>query len=46
MNIGLFGFGVVGRGVYDIVRTREDMTVTKVLCLETIDLPDVQAVQD
>ena len=42
MRIGLLGFGVVGRGVYDITKTREDMTVAKVLCLEDIQLPDAQ----
>ena len=34
MNIGLLGFGVVGRGVYEITTARKDMQVTKVLCLE------------
>ena len=33
MRIGLLGFGVVGRGVYDIVANREDIQVVKVLCL-------------
>lgn len=46
MKIGLLGFGVVGKGVYEITEAREDMSVTKVLCLEQIDLPDAQAVQD
>lgn len=46
MNIGLLGFGVVGRGVYEITNAREDMHVTKVLCLEDISLPDAQAVKD
>ena len=46
MNIGLLGFGVVGRGVYEITRERSDMQVTKVLCLEDIDLPDAQAVKN
>ena len=46
MKIGLLGFGVVGRGVYEITRAREDMQVTKVLCLEDIDLPDAAAVTD
>ena len=46
MNIGLLGFGVVGRGVYDITEAREDMQVTKVLCLEQISLPDAEAVKD
>ena len=30
MNIGLLGFGVVGRGVYEITGKRSDMQVTKV----------------
>lgn len=46
MKIGLLGFGVVGRGVYEITASREDMQVTKVLCLEDISLPDAQAVKD
>lgn len=46
MNIGLLGFGVVGRGVYEIVASREDMSVSKVLCLEDITLPDAQPVKD
>ena len=46
MKIGLLGFGVVGRGVYEITETREDMQVTKVLCLEDIRLPDAEAVRD
>lgn len=46
MKIGLLGFGVVGRGVYEITESREDMQVTKVLCLEDISLPDAQAVKD
>ena len=45
MNIGLLGFGVVGKGVYEITASREDMQVTKVLCLEDISLPDAQAVK-
>ena len=31
MKIGLLGFGVVGRGVYDILAGREDISVGKVL---------------
>lgn len=46
MKIGLLGFGVVGRGVYEITEAREDMQVTKVLCLEDIQLPDAEAVKD
>ena len=46
MNIGLLGFGVVGRGVYEITTSREDMQVKKVLCLEDISLPDAESVKD
>ena len=46
MRIGLLGFGVVGRGVYEITKARDDMQVVKVLCLEDISLPDAQAVKD
>ena len=46
MKIALLGFGVVGRGVYDIVANRDDMQVKKVLCLEDITLPDAEAVKD
>ena len=46
MKIGLLGFGVVGRGVYEITTSRDDMQVTKVLCLEDISLPDAQSVKD
>ena len=46
MKIGLLGFGVVGRGVYEITAAREDMQVSKVLCLEDITLPDAQPVKN
>ena len=46
MKIGLLGFGVVGRGVYEITENREDMQVVKVLCLEDINLPDAESVKD
>ena len=46
MKIGLLGFGVVGRGVYEITASRDDMQVVKVLCLEDISLPDAEAVKD
>ena len=32
MKIGLLGFGVVGRGVYDILAERKDVSVGTVLC--------------
>ena len=44
MRIGLLGFGVVGKGVYDIVAKLPDIQVVKVLCLEDITLPDAQVV--
>ena len=46
MNIGLLGFGVVGRGVYDITSQRDDMQVKKVICLEEISLPDAEVTRD
>ena len=46
MKIGLLGFGVVGRGVYEITENRDDMQVVKVLCLEDNNLPDAEAVKD
>ena len=46
MKIGLLGFGVVGRGVYDIIANRDDMQVVKVLCLEDITLPDAEVTRD
>ncbi|MBE6981011.1 MAG: homoserine dehydrogenase [Ruminococcaceae bacterium] len=46
MNIGLLGFGVVGRGLYDLTAGREDMQVKKVVCLEDITLPDAQVTRD
>jgi len=46
MKIGLLGFGVVGRGVYDLVADREDIEVAKVLCLEDITLPDAEVTKD
>ena len=46
MKIGLLGFGVVGRGFYDIVATRDDMEIAKVVCLEDITLPDAEVTRD
>ena len=37
MKIGLLGFGVVGKGVYDQVQTRSDMEVARVLVRRNID---------
>ena len=46
MRLGLLGFGVVGRGVYDLVQARTDMEVAKVVCLEDITLPDAEVTKD
>ena len=46
MKIGLLGFGVVGRGVYDLTATRDDMTVAKVVCLEDVTLPDAEVTKN
>lgn len=46
MRIGLLGFGVVGRGVYDILASREDMEIVKVCCLEDVTLPDAEVTKD
>ena len=46
MNIGLLGFGVVGRGVYDLIAERTDMQVKKVVCLEEVSLPDAEVTKD
>ena len=40
MNIALLGFGVVGRGVYDLSKQIPGLNVTKVVCLEDVTLPD------
>ena len=46
MKIGLLGFGVVGRGVYEITAKRDDMQVKRVLCLEDVSLPDAEVTRD
>ena len=46
MKVGLLGFGVVGRGFYDITATRDDIQVAKVVCLEDITLPDAEVTKD
>ena len=46
MRMGLLGVGVVGRGVYEITRAREDMRVVKVLCLEDVTLEDAEVTKD
>lgn len=46
MRIGLLGFGVVGRGVYDIVADKPEIEVVKVCCLEDVTLPDAVVTKD
>ena len=46
MRIGLLGFGVVGRGVYDLTASRDDISVVKVVCLEDVTLPDAQVTKN
>ena len=46
MKIGLLGFGVVGRGVYELASSRTDIQVAKVVCLEDITLPDAEVTKD
>ena len=46
MKIGLLGFGVVGRGVYDITSGMDDIQVAKVVCLEDVTLPDAEVTRD
>ncbi len=40
MRIALLGFGVVGKGLYNLTRERTDMQVARVLCLEDVKLQD------
>ena len=42
MQIGLLGFGTVGKGVYELVNSRNDMKVVKVLCRRELSLPDAE----
>ena len=46
MRIGLLGFGVVGRGVYDLTLSRTDIQVAHVLCLEDVTLPGVNVTRN
>ena len=46
MRLGLLGFGVVGKGVYELVQSRTDMEVVKVVCLEDVTLPDAEVTRD
>ena len=46
MNVALLGFGVVGRGVYDLTLDRSDINIKYVVCLEDVTLPDVIVTRD
>ena len=46
MKIGLLGFGVVGRGLYDLTAGREDMQIKTVVCLEDVQLPDAKVTKN
>ncbi len=46
MKIGLLGFGVVGRGVYEILASRSDMQIAKALCRRDMEIPGVQVVKN
>ncbi len=46
MNIGLLGFGTVGRGVYELTAPREDMRVVRVLCRRELTLEDARVTHD
>ena len=46
MKIGLLGFGVVGKGFYDLTRGRSDMQIAKVVCLEDVALPDAEVTKN
>ncbi|MBR2046973.1 MAG: homoserine dehydrogenase [Oscillospiraceae bacterium] len=46
MKIGLLGFGVVGRGFYELTLSRSDMKVGHVICLEDITLPGVNVTRN
>ncbi len=46
MNVALLGFGVVGRGVYDLTRDRSDITIKYVVCLEDVEIPGVIVTRD
>lgn len=46
MKIALLGFGVVGRGVYDLTLSRSDIQVTHVVCLEDVKLEGVNVTRN
>ena len=46
MKIALLGFGVVGRGVYDLTLPRPDIQVSHVVCLEDVQLEGVNVTRN
>ena len=46
MRIGLLGYGTVGKGVHELVRSREDMQIVQVLCRRQLQLADAQVTHD
>ena len=46
MKIALLGFGVVGRGVYDLTLDRSDIQVAHVVCLEDVKLEGVNVTRN
>ena len=46
MNVALLGFGVVGRGVYDLTLDRSDINVKYIVCLEDVQVPGVIVTRD
>ena len=46
MKIGLLGFGTVGPGVYELAKSRNDMSVAKVLLRRELELADAVVTHD
>ncbi len=46
MKAALLGFGVVGRGVYELVASRTDIEITHVLCRRELSLSDAIVTHD
>jgi len=46
MRIGLIGFGVVGKGLYDLAAERTDMQVVRVCCLEDVQLENTEVTKN
>ena len=46
MNIALLGFGVVGRGVYELAASHPELHIKYVLCRKDLTIPDAQVTHD